>query len=354
MLTGLSIPAAAARHGVESTVLSDAVAVYNQAGREALTRHDPTTDWQQAYLHFTDWANADSTFTTHVLPVLQEAESAGVIDGWWYTRKHPCWRLRLRLHPGARPTFDDSFDRLVSDGQLQRWWPGIYESETAAFGGEASMTAAHALFITDSRESSRLRQRDDLTVGPRELSVLLCTIMMRAAGLEWYEQGDVWHRVITEEHRSAVSDVPRDRLDARAQEIRPLLFADSDVLLRPGGLLGPVSDWVDAFRRTGQELRRAVQDGTLDRGLRQVLSFHVIFHWNRLGLSLRSQSVLAWAARAAILHGENGGSTTWALPMSTNVTAAARSAWHQFQTELGLDVPFEDYERHPGPPFAPF
>ncbi|MFE1906127.1 thiopeptide-type bacteriocin biosynthesis protein [Streptomyces gardneri] len=308
VLTGLSIPAAADRHGVEPTLLSDAVAVYNQAGREALAQHDPTTYWRQAYLHFTDWTHADTTFTTHVLPVLQAAESAGTIDGWWYTRKHPCWRLRLRLQPepGSKPAFDESFDRLVSDGHLQRWWPGIYEPETPAFGGEASMTAAHALFIADSREASRLRQRDNLTVGPRELSVLLCTIMMRAAGLEWYEQADVWHRVITEEHRSAVSDVPRDRLDARAQEIRPLLFADCDVLLRPGGLLELVSDWVAAFRGTGHELRRAVQDGTLDRGLRQVLSYHVIFHWNRLGLSLRSQSVLAWAARAAILHGENG------------------------------------------------
>ncbi|MFJ8768739.1 thiopeptide-type bacteriocin biosynthesis protein [Streptomyces clavifer] len=99
--------------------------------------------------------------------------------------------LRLRLHPEPKTkrTLGDSFDRLVSDGHLQRWWPGIYEPETAAFGGPASMTAAHALFATDSREAPQLRQRGDLAVGPRELSVLLCTIMMRAAGLEWYEQG---------------------------------------------------------------------------------------------------------------------------------------------------------------------
>ncbi|MFF3257795.1 thiopeptide-type bacteriocin biosynthesis protein [Streptomyces sp. NPDC002932] len=307
-LTGLPIPDVADQYGMEPTILSNAVAVYDQAGREALARHAATTDWWQAYLHFTDWADADTTFTAHVLPVLREAEAAGIIDGWWYTRKHPCWRLRLRLEPkaGTKLTLGDSFDRLVSDGHLQRWWPGIYEPETATFGGAASMTAAHALFVTDSREAPQLRQRGDLTVGPRELSVLLCTIMMRAAGLEWYEQGDVWHRVITEEHRSAVSDVPADRLDARAQEIRPLLFADSDVLLRPGGLLEPVAEWAAAFRTTGQELRRAVQAGTLDRGLRQVLSYHVIFHWNRLGLSMRSQSVLAWAARAAILHKESG------------------------------------------------
>ncbi|OON80999.1 thiopeptide-type bacteriocin biosynthesis protein [Streptomyces tsukubensis] len=303
-LTGLPIADTAAQYGMEPTTLSDAVAVYDQAGREALSRHEANTDWRQAYLHFTDWADTDTTFTAYVLPVLREAEAAGIIGGWWYTRKHPCWRLRLRLQPeaGTELPLNERLDRLVSDGHLRRWWPGIYEPETAAFGGAAGMTAAHALFVTDSREAPQLGQRQDLAVGPRELSVLLCTIMMRAAGLEWYEQGDVWHRVITQEHRSAVSDVPADRLDARAQEIRPLLFADSEVLLRPGGLLEPVTEWVAVFRSTGQELRRAVEAGTLQRGLRQVLGYHVIFHWNRLGLSLRTQSILAWAAREAILH----------------------------------------------------
>ncbi|MEF9906475.1 thiopeptide-type bacteriocin biosynthesis protein [Streptomyces sp. P9-A2] len=147
-----------------------------------------------------------------------------------------------------------------------------------------------------------MRYRRDLAVGPRELSVLLCTITMRAAGLEWYEQADVWHRVITDEHRSALGDVPEDRLNARAQEVLPLLRADTDILLRVGGSLESVAKWAAAFRSAGEELGCAVGAGTLDRGLRQVFGYHVIFHWNRLGLSMRGQSVLAWAARAAILH----------------------------------------------------
>ncbi|MFE7577651.1 thiopeptide-type bacteriocin biosynthesis protein [Streptomyces sp. NPDC057521] len=305
VLTGLPLVDAARQYRLDPVVLSDAVAVYDQAGREALARHAVTTDWWQAYLHFTDLPNADTTFTTHVLPILHEAETAGAINGWWYTRKHPCWRLRLRIQlaVGAKLTIGDALDRLVAEGHLQRWWPGIYEPETPAFGGETSMTAAHALFVTDSREVQQLRRRGGLTVGPRELSVLLCTIMMRAARLEWYEQGDVWDRVITTEHRSAISDVPAEQLNARAEQIRPLLLADSDALLRPGGALEPAAEWAAAFREAGQALARGVQDGTLDRGLRQVLSYHVIFHWNRLGLSMRGQSILAWAARAAILHG---------------------------------------------------
>lgn len=303
VLTGMPIADAAQQYRMDPVDLSDAVAIYNQAGHEALARQAAPTDWWQAYLHFTDWPNADTTFTTHVLPLLHEAESIGAIDGWWYTRKHPCWRLRIRPTSGARPTIGDGFDHLVSDRHLRRWWPGIYESETPAFGGKTSMTAAHALFVTDSREIQHLRQRTNLTVGPRELSVLLCTIMMRAARLEWYEQGDVWNRVITTEHRTAVSDVLPERLNARTREIRPLLLADSDGLLRSGGPLEPFAEWAAAFHTTGQTLARAVQDGTLDRGLRQVLSYHVLFHWNRLGLSMRGQSILAWAARATILQG---------------------------------------------------
>lgn len=307
VLTGLPIADAAHQYRMDTVALSNAVKVYDQAGREALTRRSTTNDWWHAYLHFTDWANADATFTTHALPLLRGAEAAGAIDGWWYTRKHPCWRLRLRVRPtiGAKLTVGDGLDRLVAGGHLQRWWPGIYEPETAAFGGAAGMTAAHTLFITDSWEAQQVRQRGDLAVGPRELSVLLCTLMMRAAKLEWYEQGDVWDHVITEEHRSAINDVPTASLNARAREIRPLLLADSDTLLRPGGPLEPVAEWAEAFRRTGQALGHAVQDGTLDRGLRQVLSYHVIFHWNRLGLSMRGQSILAWAARQAVLHTKN-------------------------------------------------
>jgi thiopeptide-type bacteriocin biosynthesis protein len=304
VLAGLPVADTAQQHRMDPAVLSDAVAVYHHAGRESLSHNAAATDWWQVYLHFTDWANADATFITRVLPLLREAETAHTIDGWWYTRKHPCWRLRLHVRSGtgAELSLGDSFDRLVALQYVHRWWPGIYEPETAAFGGEAGMTAAHALFVTDSRQAQLLRDRTDLLVGPRELSVLLCTIMMRAAGLEWYEQGDVWHRVITREHRSAISDVPREHLDARAGEMRRLLLADEDVLLRPDGPLHPVAEWVAAFRDTGQALKRAVHEGTLDRGLRQVLSYHVIFHWNRLGLSLRSQSILAWAARAAILQ----------------------------------------------------
>ncbi|MFI6121662.1 lantibiotic dehydratase C-terminal domain-containing protein [Streptomyces sp. NPDC051064] len=56
-------------------------------------------------------------------------------------------------------TVGGGFDLLVSEGHLQRWWAGIYEPETPAFGGKTNMTATQALFVTDSREIQQLRQR---------------------------------------------------------------------------------------------------------------------------------------------------------------------------------------------------
>ncbi|MBD0735748.1 thiopeptide-type bacteriocin biosynthesis protein [Streptomyces sp. CBMA29] len=297
VLSGRPLTEAAAEARMDPANLSDALQVFQQAGREALAHHAAQHEWWHVYLHFADWAHADHTFTTHVLPLLHAAETNGTLDGWWYTRKHPCWRLRLKT---TTPIGDD-LDRLVTEGHLHRWWPGIYEPETAAFGGPATMTAAHTLFITDSREIQQLPFRENLPLGPRELSVLLCTTLMRAAGLEWYEQGDVWHHVITTEHRSNTADIPRETLEARAIEIRTLLQADTEALLNPNGPLAPAAEWAAAFHDTGQALAAAVQQGTLDRGLRQILSYHVIFHWNRLGLTLRAQSTLAWRARTAIL-----------------------------------------------------
>jgi hypothetical protein len=53
---------------------------------------------------------------------------------------------------------------------------------------------------------------------------------------------------------------------------------------------------VAAFRQADLELGPVARSRTLQRGLRQILSYHSIFHWNRLGLTTRQQAILARAA----------------------------------------------------------
>ncbi|MFB7474561.1 thiopeptide-type bacteriocin biosynthesis protein [Kitasatospora sp. NPDC056184] len=301
VLAGTSVPDAATLAGLDPQQLTAAAEVYQQAGRYALHQQTAVTCWQ-AYIQFTDWPSAEAIAAQHLAPALHDAESVGAT--WWFIRKYPCWRLRIHhdpRHGDAPATVAAALDALTTSG-APRWWTGLYEPEAFAFGGNHAMTTAHRLFHADSRAILHHAVREPWPLGRRELSVLLCTTMFHAAGLEWYEMGDVWQHV---SHEPPLPDhVPLDRLPRMADRIRQLLVADTE----PSGPVfhhqGPAAfaaPWADAFRQAGTALGAAARAGTLDRGLRRVLAYHVIFHWNRLGIPYTAQGVLARAARDAIL-----------------------------------------------------
>ena len=66
------------------------------------------------------------------------------------------------------------------------------------------------------------------------------------------------------------------------------------------GQLSDIATWVAAFHTAGGVLGGLARRGELTRGLRAVLAHHVIFHWNRLGLSYENQGVLVATAREAV------------------------------------------------------
>ncbi|WP_291410167.1 thiopeptide-type bacteriocin biosynthesis protein [Actinophytocola sp.] len=305
VLTGTPLADAASKVGMQAAALADAIEVYRQAGQRALERHtDP--GWWQVYIRFTDWDLVELAVADHLAPLLLQAEADGLITAWWFMRKHPCWRLRLRPGPAGHAMTADlsaALDQLTAGGQIAGWWPGIYEPETAAFGGNPGMDIAHDLLCADSRAIVTMLRSDETTLGRRELSLLLCSTLMRAANLEWYEQGDVWHRLTQE--RPLPGDIPTGKIAAMADDVKPLLLtstAPDGPLLGENGPLAPAASWAEAFRRTGRALGIAAREGTLRRGLREIISYLVIFHWNRLGLHVRTQSILASAARTAILR----------------------------------------------------
>ena len=69
----------------------------------------------------------------------------------------------------------------------------------------------------------------------------------------------------------------------------------------PNGPTSYATAWLEAFQTAGHQLGTAAANGTLQRGLRALLTHIVIFHWNRLGLSASTQAILAQAAQQACL-----------------------------------------------------
>lgn len=255
--------------------------------------------WAQVHLEFADWSHAEHT-AAHQLRPLLTAEAG--ISGWWFTRKHPCWRLRYQPTNDAAPRLADALDNLAATTALRHWTPTIYEPETHAFGGAAAMDIAHRLFHHDSRAIlDHLHTPAPDLPGRRELTVLAVSLLLRGAELDWYEQGDVWARL------SELRPLPPHQPPVAQRtlaSLRRLMAtpAGPESRLLAGGPLVSVTGWLTAFDQAGQELAHLAGHGELRRGLRATLAHHVIFHWNRLGLPYTTQSLLAHTATAVVME----------------------------------------------------
>lgn len=297
VLAGADPEAVAAQNDLDLNDLDDAARIYQAAGLAALERHAEDS-WYQVRVQFADWSAAEAVAATALGPALDRLRDDGQVTGWWFLRKHPCWRLRL-FHADIAAV-DRVLDELAGTGVIERWWPTVYEPETAAFGGTAGMDTVHDLFRADSAGVLDYLRQDTPGLGRRELSVLLLSGLMRAAGLDTFECGDVFGRVAR--LRPASTDMAR--IGKLVDNVRVLLsiqgLADSE-LFTPGGPVAHATPWLAGLHAAGEQLGHDAGSGRLDRGLRAVLTHVVIFHWNRFGLSAASQGLLAHAAAIALL-----------------------------------------------------
>ncbi|HEX5116296.1 MAG TPA: thiopeptide-type bacteriocin biosynthesis protein [Pseudonocardiaceae bacterium] len=286
--------------------LSDAIETYQNGGRAALEAQATARDWYQVHIEWPDWTTAEHTAAHELGPRLQQLQASGIVDGWWFIRKAPCWRLRLKPGQGATP--DDLqaassavLDHLLSNALISRWRRTMYEPETVAFGGAQGMEIAHSLFCADSANILTYASQPKPDIGRRELSILLCNALFDGASQEWFERGDIWDRVT--QMRPAPRDAPTGRLVSLAASIRTLLafnLQPENPLSDADNALIAYTDWASAFCQAGQAIAAAAGEGTLIHGIRDTLRHHVIFHWNRLGLPASTQSNLAHAARTAV------------------------------------------------------
>ncbi|MGW7351337.1 methyltransferase, FxLD system [Streptomyces sp. NPDC054784] len=265
-----------------------------------MTRDAPTPAWRQINLSCDTWQDVERLAVQYILPLLAQAENDGVITSWWFIRKGATWRLRLRPGPDRDEDTVALLARLAEAPEPRSMSEDVvYEPETHRFGGEVAMGIAHRLFHTDSRHilAHLARGGPDLR---REIGVRLATRMMRAAGQDFYEQGDIWTSVA--EHR-AVEDRPPSAQTLAG--VRALVTAVDG----PGSPLTQYPAWPGAYERAGKALADLAGRGALTRGTRAVLTDHLLFAFNRLGVSAEHQAAIARAASHLIFHREPGGRT---------------------------------------------
>lgn len=258
--------------------------------------NEPPADWRQINLRYDTWQTAEDTAADHLHPLLSTAEADGTLAAWWFIRKRETWRLRLLPAPGGDEAADTVLAQLTGHTTVREHARTVYEPETHRFGGPQAMGIAHTLFHHDSRHIlTHLAAAHGGRDLRRELGVRLATRLITAAGQDFYEQGDIWAALA--EHRTT-ADSPEPS-PATLGAVQILITAQSDA---PDSPLTQRPDWATGFDDAGQALAQAAQRGHLTRGIRAVLTDHVLFALNRLGVSAADQATLATAASRVIFH----------------------------------------------------
>ncbi|MEU6406054.1 methyltransferase, FxLD system [Streptomyces sp. NPDC046985] len=231
-----------------------------------------------------DWWHASMSFPGGaVTPEAAQALSSALGNQrFHFLRKDGGLRLR------AERSAADLLDRLVADQKASGWVGGVYEPETEAFGGREGMDVAHDVFCADSRAALS----ETGSPGTRERSVLLLAAMIRSAGLDPFEAGDVWAKLAA--LRPPVTPPAGPARDRAVAAMRRLMNADA--ALRPAAEPG-WAERVTAFDTAGRQLRWLAADGRLIRGLRAVLAHHAVFAFNRAGVPVGEQAATAWLGR---------------------------------------------------------
>lgn len=299
ILAGTPIEMAAARAGMTSHDLAGAVQTYHSAGAAAVDAQ-AASGWYHIRVQFPHWRDAEQHAATAIAPQLRRLQADGMVTSWWFIRKYPHWRLRLRRSdqdPDGAAVIEAVLDDLIAARAITQWCPGIYEPETAAFGGPPGIDIAHRLFCADSDHILRYIVQPHPGIGRREMSLVLCRELLDSAGLDHFEHGDVWHRIAV--LRPIPATVPPSRLNELDATIHNLNSgaARSKAALSSQSLpAASLPTWVQAFSQAGHDLETQAAQGSLSRGIRNVLAHLVIFHWNRLGLTAITQGVIARAA----------------------------------------------------------
>jgi thiopeptide-type bacteriocin biosynthesis protein len=249
-------------------------------------------------------------------PLFDQLRSDAAIHGWWWLNKHdpsgPALRVRILIAPRMRAEIEkivaQQLARLQRDFRVLR-----YEPELRLFGGSEGMAAAHDHFCADSAFLAAWAQCEEplsRPIIPEGLSLAFIFHMLRASGLDLFEQWDVFDRVYDKREIGGGGEnvFPFfQKLAAKVVGARP-----DRIFELYGGqkarLINRHRDFLEGFGyRTGS----TYFEGRLDCGLREFFVPIILFHWNRIGMNALRQSGLSCAASKELARlsrkGRSGG-----------------------------------------------
>jgi thiopeptide-type bacteriocin biosynthesis protein len=274
-------------------------------GAEALERCANPGRWLQIGVRFDTDSQREAFLDAALAKTVQRWRHEGLVDDFFFMNKPPGIRLRFsgyRVEARLRPRVFKLLDARQRDGRLRDYELGAYDGETYQFGGSAGLALFHRFSTIDCLAILRLTALARQTRSEARLACisLLCLnhLIRQFASGEW-ELWDVWCNMRLAERTLVFAPGERADADALFEAQRPLL---SVIVFDPVGALASltkaerrlVSGYQEQVTKWSEDVRAAIRRGELLYGMRTILPFYVIFHWNRLGVDWNTQSWLTF------------------------------------------------------------
>lgn len=278
--------------------------LYRSVGRDALERITSNATWYYLRIHTSSWDVQDELLQGRLGSSLEEMRRKQLLQCWWFMRKGelgPHIRLRLQGRPEnleieVLPKLSHILQNELDNGTVIRWHTVPYEPEINLFGGLDGMDLAHTYFGLDSEFYHQWLKcpRSSADLGRLELSAVALRRLLKACGLERTEEWDLWLRVL--HHRSVPTEVLQEIYEENRDNLTKLAVATDEEILNSldHDLAGSFKEYLESLDLLGRQFKVAAAQGQLSRGLRSVLSWCIIFHWNRWALSGIEQASLAY------------------------------------------------------------
>jgi thiopeptide-type bacteriocin biosynthesis protein len=222
--------------------------------------------------------------------------------GFFFLHKPPGLRVRFcGVDDECVEVLRDALNGLVADGAITAWTPGPYDAEVTQFGGDIGLALTHRWFTAESLavlEHHRLRLDGTARIGSGLFSLMVIERLARRLYDDW-ERWDVWCKLSL---TGRLAEDAAGNVDpARARSARLLLSHQARIL---GAASEPERTLFTRYDAALDELvphiDAAVQASDLLWGLREILPFWIVFHWNRMRFDAATQQSLAATMVAAL------------------------------------------------------
>jgi thiopeptide-type bacteriocin biosynthesis protein len=285
------------------------------AGVERMERECDAERWLQIGVSFRGAGQADAFLRDELRPAITRWLAEKRFERFFFMRKAPGLRLRFEgraLETELWPALREIVERGEREGTVRGHEFGVYDAETYQFGGETGLHIAHEFFHHDSLALMDLlaAEREDGEATDRSiLSLLVLNDLFRRCVDDGPEHWDVWCNMDlagrTLNRDREVLQHARKALAANRKTLT-LTTGDPSLLLEQ---LAPaerkaMQRLIDSNESVANRLRQAAREGKLLYGVRKILPFFVIFHWNRWSMGIGEQCVLSYYMQE-ILNGKS-------------------------------------------------